>query len=326
MTDGVLLAGEPMGLLIAGEAGSLDRVESFHTAVAGAEFNVAVGLRRLGHRVAYLTRLGDDPFGYRIRRALRQEGIPLDGVRMTAEHPTGLMLKSKTAQGDPDIFYYRRGSAASFFGPEDVESVPFDGFWALHLTGIFPALSPHTREAAFALLRKAKKQSGTVFFDPNIRPSLWKSREEMRETLLAFVREADVVMPGLAEGRMLTGEAAPEDIARVLLDQGAGTVIVKLGAKGAYAATGTAHFTCPGYAVETIVDTVGAGDGFAAGVISALGEGLSLPQAVRRGNAVGAIQLGFSGDNEGLPDREALGRFQADHEVQGKAEGHDRFF
>ncbi len=320
MADGVLLAGEAMGLLIAEEKGALDRVESFRTAVAGAEFNVAVGLRRLGHRVAYLTRLGDDPFGHRIRRALREEGIPLYGVRMTAEHPTGLMLKSKTAAGDPAIFYYRRGSAASFLGPEDVEAMKFDGFRALHLTGIFPALSAHTRKAAFALLRKAKERHIAVFFDPNIRLPLWKSPAEMRETLLAFARESDVVMPGITEGRLLTGEESPEGIARVLRGLGARTVIVKLGAGGAYADAGTERFYVPGYEVETIVDTVGAGDGFAAGVISALGEGLSLPEAVRRGNAVGAIQLGFAGDNEGLPDRDTLARFQAEHAVVRKAE------
>ena len=113
MADGILLAGEAMGLLTALEEGPLEKAETFRSAVAGAEFNVAVGLCRLGHRAAYFTKLGDDPFGRRIRKAMQAEGLSVRDVHMSAEHPTGWMFKSKTAAGDPDIFYCRRGSAAS---------------------------------------------------------------------------------------------------------------------------------------------------------------------------------------------------------------------
>ncbi len=85
---------------------------------------------------------------------------------MSAEHPTGWMFKSKTAAGDPDIFYCRRGSAASFIGPEDVAGLDFSGLWALHLTGIFPALSEHTRDAALFLLTEAKKTGDDGIFRP----------------------------------------------------------------------------------------------------------------------------------------------------------------
>ena len=144
----------------------------------------------------------------------------------------------------------------------------------------------------------------------------------MRDTLLAFAREADVVLPGLAEGRFLTGETAPEAIAEAFLKMGARAAVVKTGPGGAYAATRSESFFCPAYRVDRIVDTVGAGDGFAAGVISALGEELPLREAVRRGNAIGAIQLGFPGDNEGLPDRETLALFERDHGIRQKEESH----
>lgn len=322
MADGILLAGEAMGLLTALEEGPLEKAETFRSAVAGAEFNVAVGLCRLGHRAAYFTKLGDDPFGRRIRKALQAEGLSVRDVHMSAEHPTGWMFKSKTAAGDPDIFYCRRGSAASFIGPEDVAGLDFSGLWALHLTGIFPALSEHTRDAALFLLTEAKRRGMTVFFDPNLRPPLWKSPADMRDTLLAFAREVDVVLPGLAEGRFLTGETAPEAIAEAFLKMGARAAVVKTGPGGAYAATRSESFFCPAYRVDRIVDTVGAGDGFAAGVISALGEELPLREAVRRGNAIGAIQLGFPGDNEGLPDRETLALFERDHGIRQKEESH----
>ncbi len=81
-------------------------------------------------------------------------------------------------------------------------------------------------------------------------------------------------------------------------------MIVKLGGDGAYySADSSDGGYAPGVSVERIVDTVGAGDGFAVGVISALIEGLSLSEAARRGNAIGAIQISHKSDNEGLPTR-----------------------
>ena len=73
---------------------------------------------------------------------------------------------------------------------------------------------------------------------------------------------------------------------------------------------GNESFRVPGYRVEKVIDTVGAGDGFAAGVISGRLEGLSMPEMVRRGNAIGALQVMNIGDNEGLPDRTRLELFQ----------------
>ena len=113
MVPGILLAGEPMGLYIAQEEGPIDQAVTFRAAVAGAEFNVAVGLTRLGHRVEYLTRLGCDPDGERIRRALRETGVGDALVITDPERPTGIMFKGRVSRGDPPIFYRRRSSAAA---------------------------------------------------------------------------------------------------------------------------------------------------------------------------------------------------------------------
>ena len=142
MVPGILLAGEPMGLYIAQEEGPIDRAATFRAAVAGAEFNVAVGLTRLGHRVEYLTRLGCDPDGERIRRALRETGVGDALVITDPERPTGIMFKGRVFRGDPPIFYRRRGSAAAALSREDVERLDLSAFGCLHLTGILPALSP----------------------------------------------------------------------------------------------------------------------------------------------------------------------------------------
>lgn len=307
-----LLVGEPMGLFIAEETGRLEDVDHFSFTTCGAELNVAIGMKRLGHEVSYMTKLGRDPFGKRISGRMEEIGISTGHILYSDERPTGFMFKSMVTEGDPDIFYFRRGSAASTLSPADVSVLDFTGCALLHMTGITSALSDSAREAVLALASRAKENRVKLSFDPNLRLQLWPDKEKMAECLNSIAAQADVFLPGVKEASLLMGEDDPEKIAAWYLSRGTKTVIVKLGARGAYYAScdGQSGYV-PGFAVEKIVDTVGAGDGFAAGVLTALLEDMPLPEAVRRGCAIGAIQLMSRGDNDGLPSRSELRRFMA---------------
>ena len=309
MEKGAILVGEPMGLFIAQEEGKLSDVSGYSMAVAGAEFNVAVGLARLNLPVTYLTRLGEDPFGQKILRTLQRNGIGSEFVSFSKERSTGFMLKSKVSTGDPKIFYFRKGSAASTLSKEDVDRMDFSGYGFVHLTGIFPALSESTKEASFYLIKKAREHGLTVSFDPNLRPQLWPDTETMVQTLNEFAALSDYVLPGEAEGELLCGDRDPRKIGQFYLERGAKAVVTKMGSRGAYLMTEQDQELVPGFSIEKVVDTVGAGDGFAAGILSALMEGKNLYEAVRRANAVGAIQVTSIGDNDGLPSRAQLADF-----------------
>lgn len=309
MEKGAILVGEPMGLFIAQEEGELSDVSGYSMAVAGAEFNVAVGLARLNLPVTYLTRLGEDPFGQKIVRTLQRNGIGSEFVSFSKERSTGFMLKSKVSTGDPKIFYFRKGSAASTLSKEDVDRMDFSGYGFVHLTGIFPALSESTKEASFYLIKKAREHGLTVSFDPNLRPQLWPDTETMVQTLNEFAALSDYVLPGEAEGELLCGNRDPRKIGQFYLERGAKAVVTKMGSRGAYLMTEQDQELVPGFSIEKVVDTVGAGDGFAAGILSALMEGKNLYEAVRRANAVGAIQVTSIGDNDGLPSRAQLAGF-----------------
>lgn len=316
MQNKILLVGEPMGLFIAREEALLEDVQLFAFSIAGAEYNVAVGLSRLGHSVSYLTKLGNDPFGKKIVKKMRESRIETELITTLSDCSTGFMLKSKARKGDPDVFYYRKNSAASCICSEDVDSIDLSGYGYLHMTGILPALSTSAREASLRLMERAKEAGLTIFFDPNLRPRLWPSEADMVETLNHLASYANYILPGYKEGAILCGTAEPEKICDYYLSRGAKAVIVKVGPKGAYAATRQGGFLSPTYPTETIVDTVGAGDGFAAGVISAVMENFSLEEAVRRGNAIGTIQVMNESDNEGLPSREELDRFMRENEQE----------
>lgn len=219
------------------------------------------------------------------------------------------MLKSRVSEGDPDIFYFRAGSAASTLSVEDVEKIQFSEYTHLHVTGILPALSDSTREAVDLMFDKAREAGLFISFDPNLRPQLWPSQDVMVQTLNRLAAKADMVLPGTAEGKILMGSDDPKEINAFYLQNGAKAVVTKCGGDGAFVSTKDEEYMVPGFKVETVVDTVGAGDGFAAGVITALMEGMPLKEAVRRGTAIGAIQVMSRGDNEGLPYPEQLKAF-----------------
>ncbi|HEX4510329.1 MAG TPA: sugar kinase, partial [Burkholderiaceae bacterium] len=185
----VLTVGEAMVLLAAEEPGALEDVEHFRRFGAGAELNVALGLARLGLRVGYLSRVGDDSFGRFLGRLLAREGIARDFLATDAWSSTGFMLKGRCSDGrDPAIDYYRRASAASRMDVHDLVRARPARARHLHLTGITPGLSKGCRELVFALAHGARAVGRTLSFDPNLRPRLWDSREAMVTTVNALAR------------------------------------------------------------------------------------------------------------------------------------------
>ncbi|RAE05578.1 sugar kinase, partial [Burkholderia multivorans] len=308
----IVTYGEAMAMFVAAQPGHLAHAAQFTKRIAGADLNVAIGLARLGFRVGWMSRVGNDSFGRYVLDTLAREGIDASCVTVDTRYPTGFQLKSRNDDGsDPTVEYFRKGSAASHLSCDDYVADYVLGARHLHLTGVAPAISASSCELAFHLAREMRAAGKSISFDPNLRPTLWPSAEAMATTLNALAALADWVLPGLAEGRQLTGRDTPADIARFYLDQGARGVVIKLGPQGAYYRTADGdEGTVAGERVDNVVDTVGAGDGFAVGVVSALLERKPVAQAVARGNLIGALAIQVIGDSEGLPTRAALDRLE----------------
>ena len=303
----VITFGEAMMLLVADRPGPLEHAEAFYKRTAGAETNVAIGLARLGLKVGWASRLGTDSMGRYLLAAMAGEGIDCSHVICDASQKTGFQFKGKVSDGsDPPVEYHRKGSAASSIGIADIDEAWLLSARHLHATGVFAAISATTLPAARKTMDLMRAAGRSVSFDPNLRPTLWATPGQMRASINDLATRAHWVLPGLEEGRFLTGEDSAEGIARFYRQRGARLVVVKLGSEGAYfdSEAGSAHVA--GFPVAEVVDTVGAGDGFAVGVISALLDGLSVPEAVRRGAWIGARAVQVLGDSAGLPTRAEL--------------------
>lgn len=290
---------------------SLIDATEFTKIMGGAELNVAIGATRLGHSTDYISRVGNEPFGDYVIKTILSHGVGTKYISRDPKYWTGHQLKELVTKGDPQTYNYRKGSAAAHLSKEIIEKVDLNGVKMAHMSGIFPTISEMAEETFRTLLERLIQKEITITFDPNLRPALWASREKMIRTINELAGSADIVLPGVEEGKILLGTDDPEKIADFYL-KGRRTkaVIVKVGSAGAFVKTAEGeHYDVPGFKVKQVIDTVGAGDGFALGVITALLEGLNLRSAVVRGNAVGALQVQTYGDNDGYPDQKQLKAF-----------------
>lgn len=307
-----ITVGEPLVVFCSTQPNfSIKDATNFNKVVGGAELNVAIGVSRLGHTAQYVSQIGDDPQGDFVRDEILKKKVGTRYLTKTSQYLTGYQMKQLVSHGDPNVFNFRKDSAASHINPKFVSQLDFTDVKFAHLTGIFPAISKSALATSLLLAKAFNHKHITLTFDPNLRPQLWPDQETMVKVINTLSSYADIVLPGQSEGKILTGSDDPERIANFYLkNPQTKAVFVKVGAKGSYVKTKTAQGVfVSGFKVKKVVDTVGAGDGFALGVITALLEDKNYVEAARRGNAVGALQVQTHGDNDGYPTRKQLAEF-----------------
>ncbi len=299
--------GESMVAMVPQQVGTIRYVKDFEAKVAGAESNVAIGVSKLGHSATWLSKIGQDELGQIILHRIRGEGVNVSQVLYHTEKPTGVMFKQIDAQHNTSVFYYRKHSAFSSILKEEITQEMISALTSakvIHLTGITVALGENCREVVKEVIRLGKEAGCRLSFDPNIRLKLW-TEEEAREHLLPLLPEFDIMLIGDDEGQILFGTRDPHKIIETLQNMGVTTIAVKQGAKGAVVAQGKEIVTIPPESV-TVVDTVGAGDAFASGFLSAVLEDKPIEECGRWGAVMGAFAVSSYGDTEGLPDRVGL--------------------
>lgn len=318
----LVTVGETMVLLHPPSEATLRYAPFFTHSIAGAESNVALALARLGKKARWISRLGDDPFGDMIIATLAGEGVDTSCVIRDAGAPTAVFFREFKAFGEPQVYYYRRHSAASHLAPADARPAWLAGARVLHVTGITPALGPRTLEAVTRIMRQARQQGLIVAFDPNLRRKLW-DENTARQALLSLVPLCDIFLPGLEEAEFLLGPQAPEAYAIAFHAMGPQLVALKMGAHGALgslqtsgANAGREQIQSPVYPIPQVIDPIGAGDAFAAGLLSVLLDTPlkamseltleTLQRALTRANLMGALATQFRGDWAGLPYRAEL--------------------
>ncbi len=317
----------------------LDEVETFSKYLGGSAGNMAVGLARLGHRTGLISRVGDDPHGQFLRRYLHESGVDTRFVGTDAKHRTALVFAALFPPADSRVLFYRDPCADTEVRIEDVDVDVVCGAELLVVTGTALARSP-MRETVLHLMRERRRRGRRNVMDVDYRPMLWADASEMvlyydlavrmtdvligNELEITFAREAvrsggqggeavaaGLRMPGAAGGTPEKQRFEREALlatADDLVADGVEGVVVKVGAAGSFAVTAGGVYEAPGFPVD-VVNTLGAGDGFAAGFCSGLLHGWDWERCLTQGNAVGAVVVSRHGCAPAIPTLAELSDF-----------------
>ncbi|WP_310721167.1 sugar kinase [Streptomyces lydicus] len=309
--------GESMVLLAAPAGVRLARARGVALRVAGAESTVARYLADLGHSAAWASRVGDDPFGERVVADIAASGVEVRYVERDPDAPTAVYFKDPAPDGTR-VYYYRSGSAAARIGADYAERLAPAVARArvLHLSGVTPALSADCADASRALFAHARAAGTLSSFDVNHRPGLW-SPGAAAETLLELARAADLVFVGLDEAQRVWGDGlrSAADVRALIGPREA--LVVKNAEVGATLFEGEG----PGVFVSAppveVVEPVGAGDAFAAGVLAARLRGLAAGEQLALGHRVAGLALRSVEDHA---DASALrAGLDEHHRLEGRA-------
>jgi len=309
----IVSIGEPMVEFCATSQGRLSQVPLFKRGWGGDTSNFAVAVARLGGRVGYLCRLGDDEFGRSFLELWKQEGVDASRVIVEKGAFTGVYFISLMEGGKHDFTYYRKDSAASHFCPEDLDESYVKGAKILHSSGISLAVSQSLREAVFKAVDLCKASGGLFSFDPNVRLRLWPIGTARAILEYAF-RQADIILSSIEDMELLYGIRDPEVAGKKLMDMGANTIVIKLGAQGCFVKTRSDSFFSPGFKVD-VVDTTGAGDAFDGAFLVGHMEGWDLRRTTAFANAAGALTTTGFGAVAPIPRREEAFRLMESKKI-----------
>jgi len=292
--------GEGLIALVPAVATPLENSRTFHRSLAGAEWNVAIALSAAGVPAAVISRVGEDGFGRFLLSELAAHGVQIDGVESDAQASTGLYVKELVpdAVGSyaSSMHYYRASSAGSRISPETLHTPAAERILheaqLVHTTGITPALSEGARAAQNELFDN--REHRLISFDLNWRPALWAGREaEARVVLGDYMARADIAQCSEVDAQALFGTA---DAAALREMFGKPRYLIVTREDGSVAFDGAERVDAP--ALETpVVETIGAGDAFAAGFIAGVLGGLSLSGSVARAHRMATRVLGSTRDH-----------------------------
>jgi 2-dehydro-3-deoxygluconokinase len=296
----VVTLGECMAVLYPREPVTLDDASVLALDIGGAEANLSIGLSRLGHRARFISRVGDDPFGQRMRATLEREGVDTAYLTTDTSAQTGVFFREWLPDGARRVYYYRAGSAASRMAPEHLRSEAFAGARIVHLTGITPALSASCAATVAKAIELAHAAGALVSFDPNYRQRLWDV-PTARAALRPILEQTDILLMGHEDAQAVLGDGDDEELLERGAMLGARVVVLKRAERGALALTDGIRYAAPAHPVKQVIDPVGAGDGFDAGFLAGWLRGNSIEESLELGARIGAAAVEVLGDYAGYP-------------------------
>ncbi len=298
-------------------------ITGFDAVVGGSPTNIAIGVSRLGLRSVALTAVGDDGVGEFVLRFLRDEGVVTEFIPTIEGKLTSLAMIGVEPPSIFPLSFYREDPADIYLTKVDVDAVPFDRVTALQVSGNALSRGP-CADAADHALDVARRHGVTTFMDLDLRPSEWSAASDFGMSVRAAIPKVDVVIGTEEEfyaalmpipERAMLGQRVPQ-AERAHLDDAIRdartftyqTFVIKRAERGATIVSTEGSRNVSGFAVD-VVNTVGAGDAFASGLIRSRIRGQGWHESARFANACGAITVARHGCSSAFPTETEVSQF-----------------
>ena len=282
----------------------------------GAPCNVLAMLSKLGHRCAFIGKVGQDAFGSQLEAALRETGIVTDGLRHDSRTHTTLAIVHTLPGGDRDFSFYRSPGADMMLTEAELDTALLQGCRIFHFGSLSMTDEP-CRTATKRAIALAEQTGALLSFDPNLRPPLWHSPDEAREQILYGLAHCHILKISDNEIQWLSGKKDyDEGIAWLQSRFDIPLILLSMGKDGSRAYQGGLRVEVPAVAMPDTIETTGAGDTFFGAVLHCILENgfqlyspSQLTQMLRFANAAAAVITTRKGALRVMPDREEIQRF-----------------
>ena len=275
----------------------------------GAPANVAVAASRLGAHTAFIGKAGNDMHGEFLRSVLQKEKVDTKGLLLDDQYFTTLAFVDVNASGERTFSFARKPGADTKIKKEEIDVDVVDHTSIFHVGSLSLTDQP-SRDTTFYAVKRAKNKGSIISYDPNYRASLWTSEETAMKHMRSLISYVDVMKISDEETELLTGYKEVEKAAEALFRQGVKIVAVTLGGNGAYIYCKDGGGIIPGFAVEHVADTNGAGDSFWGGFLYKLSKAGEKPEDLTKeeiakyaefGNAVASLCVEKKGAIPAMP-------------------------
>ncbi|HDZ18443.1 hypothetical protein LCGC14_0778790 [marine sediment metagenome] len=305
----VIAIGELLIDMIADIPGkSLELQTSFKRFAGGAPANFVVGVQRLGLSSGLITKVGDDFFGRYLIKTLKNERVDISQIKKTKDYKTALAFVGLDEEKNPSFSFYRSPCADIMLNEQEIDDNYIKSAKIL-MCGTVSLADEPARSAIFKAIHYAKKNGLQVACDPNLRDDLWHFKDP-REHIFKVLKETDIFLPSMSELEFITGEKG-EKAFESILSLGPSIIAITHGAEGSTVITKDEKFFAPSYSVD-VVDTTGAGDAYAAGLIAGLLTNKHLKEVLYFANAVSALKITRKGAMN-TPTRKEVEYFMKKH-------------
>ena len=281
----------------------LEDVSSFAKFLGGSSTNVAVAASRLGHRVATITRTGDDPFGRFVHAALQGHGVDDTWVTSVDGLQTPVVFCEIFPPDDFPLYFYRGVKAPDLhISADDLDYDAIRAAEILWLTVTGLSQEP-SREAHLAALEA--RSGATTILDLDYRPMFWDSPEAATAEIAKALPHVTVAVGNSEECRVAIGETEPAAAAKALRDAGVDLAVVKQGPLGVLGVRGDESVVVPPVPVD-VINGLGAGDAFGGALVHGLLTGASLSDTLAGANAAGSYVAGQLSCSDAMPTVDQL--------------------